>query len=93
MSTQELRPSVAFTALALFNVMRFPLTMLPMIISFVVEGRTALTRVRMYLMADEVDSRYYANCGEKVNMLIVHRAWKIGFPFSTPDDMLIGARR
>jgi hypothetical protein len=37
---QELRPNVAFTALALFNVMRFPLLFLPMIINFIIESRS-----------------------------------------------------
>ena len=51
----ELKASTAFTALALFNVMRFPLNTLPMIINFIVEGRTALIRLCTYLLADEVD--------------------------------------
>uniref|UniRef100_A0A6T8KKU6 ATP-dependent transporter ycf16 n=1 Tax=Hemiselmis andersenii TaxID=464988 RepID=A0A6T8KKU6_HEMAN len=59
----ELKASVAFTALALFNVMRFPLNTLPMIINFIVEGRTALNRLCKYLLADEVDQKYYRNVG------------------------------
>jgi hypothetical protein len=39
---QELKPNVAFTSLALFNVMRFPLSFLPMIINFIIESRCAL---------------------------------------------------
>jgi hypothetical protein len=38
---QELKPNVAFTSLALFNVMRFPLSFLPMIINFIIESRCA----------------------------------------------------
>ncbi len=72
---QDLKPSIAFTALALFNVMRFPLNTLPMIINFVVEGRTALTRLSTYLLADEIDPRYYANCGEKVCMRLCQSAY------------------
>lgn len=68
----ELRASTAFTALALFNVMRFPLNTLPMIINFVVEGRTALNRLCTYLLADEVDPKYYANYG-KVSAMEMHR--------------------
>ena len=51
--------------------MRFPLNMLPMIINFVVEGRTALTRLGTYLLADEIDPRYYANCGDKVLVFVI----------------------
>ncbi len=32
---------MAFTSLALFNVMRFPLSFLPMIINFIIESRRA----------------------------------------------------
>lgn len=35
----ELRPNIAFTALALFNVMRFPLNMISMIINLVIQSQ------------------------------------------------------
>ena len=37
----ELRPNIAFTALALFNVMRFPLNMISMIINLVIQSQVA----------------------------------------------------
>ena len=57
----DLTPSTAFAALALFNVMRFPLNTLPMIISLIVESSTALNRLQGYLAADEIDRKYYIN--------------------------------
>jgi len=57
----DLTPSTAFAALALFNVMRFPLNTLPMIISLIVESSTALNRLQGYLAADEIDRTYYSN--------------------------------
>jgi len=57
----ELKPSTAFAALALFNVMRFPLNTLPMIIGLIVESATALERLQGYLAADEIDREYYLN--------------------------------
>mmetsp|Transcript_14532 Transcript_14532/g.49619 ORF Transcript_14532/g.49619 Transcript_14532/m.49619 type:complete len:1544 (-) Transcript_14532:156-4787(-) len=64
LSGNELRPNIAFTALALFNVLRFPLNTLPMIINIVVESQVALGRLTNYLLADEVDKKYYINCKE-----------------------------
>ena len=61
----ELKPSVAFSALALFNVMRFPLNTLPMIISLIVESQVALERLQNYLAADEIDRKYYLNADPK----------------------------
>ncbi|EKX39426.1 hypothetical protein GUITHDRAFT_160006 [Guillardia theta CCMP2712] len=57
LSGNELRPNIAFTALALFNVLRFPLNTLPMIINIVVESQVALGRLTNYLLADEVDKK------------------------------------
>jgi len=61
----DLKPSTAFAALALFNVMRFPLNTLPMIISIIVESQTALDRLQGYLAADEIDRKYYRNHDKK----------------------------
>ena len=57
----ELKPSTAFPALALFNVMRFPLNTLPMIITIIVESQVAIERLSNYLAADEIDRKYYSN--------------------------------
>eukprot|EP00960_Hanusia_phi_P063575 765515-Hanusia_phi.AAC.2 len=64
LSGNELRPNIAFTALALFNVLRFPLNTLPMIINIIVESQVALGRLTNYLLADEVDKKYYLNAKE-----------------------------
>eukprot|EP01128_Nolandella_sp_AFSM9_P006332 TRINITY_DN3225_c5_g1_i1.p1 TRINITY_DN3225_c5_g1~~TRINITY_DN3225_c5_g1_i1.p1 ORF type:complete len:1698 (-),score=443.16 TRINITY_DN3225_c5_g1_i1:254-4717(-) len=53
---QTLTAEVAFTALALFNVIRFPLNMLPMIITSVVEARVSLKRLLEFLKLSELDS-------------------------------------
>ena len=50
----KLTASTAFTALALFNILRFPLFMLPNSISNCVEAGLSLDRVRSFLMAPEV---------------------------------------
>ena len=43
-----------FTALALFNQLRFPLVFLPMLLNNLAEGKVSLKRLTNYLLADEV---------------------------------------
>lgn len=45
----------AFTALALFNVLRFPLNMLPQVISSLVEAHVSVKRISAYLLSEELD--------------------------------------
>lgn len=49
-----LTASVAFPALALFNLLRFPVMMLPSQISTMINGKVALDRVQKFLDADEM---------------------------------------
>lgn len=49
----------ALTALSLFDVLRFPLFMLPQIINRIVEAGISFERVREFLLAEE-----YSNVGE-----------------------------
>lgn len=51
----DLTPSKAFVALSLFNILRFPLSMLPMLVSFMVETFVSVQRVTKFLMQDELD--------------------------------------
>eukprot|EP01113_Clastostelium_recurvatum_P045650 TRINITY_DN786_c0_g1_i1.p1 TRINITY_DN786_c0_g1~~TRINITY_DN786_c0_g1_i1.p1 ORF type:complete len:1526 (-),score=434.15 TRINITY_DN786_c0_g1_i1:5921-10498(-) len=50
-----LTPDKAFPALALFNILRFPLNMLPNVISSLIESRVSLNRVQNFLLASELD--------------------------------------
>ncbi|CAK9296813.1 unnamed protein product [Gordionus sp. m RMFG-2023] len=45
----------AFVSLALFNLLRFPLSMLPMIITYVIEARVSLKRLCTFLLQDELE--------------------------------------
>ena len=51
----QLDAATAFTALSLFNVLRFPLNMLPQVISSLVEANVSVKRLQKYLLAEEVD--------------------------------------
>uniref|UniRef100_A0A803Y2R0 Multidrug resistance-associated protein 1 n=1 Tax=Meleagris gallopavo TaxID=9103 RepID=A0A803Y2R0_MELGA len=45
----------AFVSLALFNILRFPLNILPMVISSIVEASVSLKRLRVFLSHEELD--------------------------------------
>lgn len=61
---RTLTPSVAFSALVLFNVMNGPLSTIGNLIEQVVQTRTALVRLQAFFVAEELDRRYYQNCVE-----------------------------
>ncbi|XP_060758138.1 multidrug resistance-associated protein 1 isoform X2 [Neoarius graeffei] len=45
----------AFVSLALFNILRFPLNMLPMVISSIVQASVSLKRLRVFLSHEELE--------------------------------------
>lgn len=52
---RELTPQVAFVALALFNLLRFPLAMLPMLITSMVQAQVSVTRLTKFLLESETN--------------------------------------
>jgi ABC-type multidrug transport system fused ATPase/permease subunit len=55
MAGNDLTPDKAFVALSLFNLLRFPLVMLPMLISAIVQAMVSAKRVQQFLQLDEVN--------------------------------------
>lgn len=51
----NLTSQIAFVSLSLFNILRFPLSMLPMLISNMVEAFVSLQRVTKFLKNEELD--------------------------------------
>lgn len=51
----ELSATTAFTSLALFNILRFPLNMLPSIISSIINAVISMKRLSIYLTSAEMD--------------------------------------
>ena len=45
----------AFVALSLFNILRFPLAMLPMLISNLAKAHASMERLRSFLKGEELD--------------------------------------
>ncbi|KAJ5811897.1 ABC transporter integral membrane type 1 [Penicillium riverlandense] len=53
LSSHDLNPARIFSSLALFNSLRMPLNMLPMVIGQVTDAWTALNRIQEFLLAEE----------------------------------------
>ena len=54
-SDEPLTASKVFVSISLFNLLSFPLSMFPMMISAVIEAQVALTRLRNFLLNEELD--------------------------------------
>ena len=50
----ELTPATAFTAVSLFNVLRFPLTMFPNTVTSAVEANVSVARLEQFLSSPEI---------------------------------------
>ncbi|KHJ47247.1 hypothetical protein D918_02107 [Trichuris suis] len=55
-SSHRLTPEVAFVSLALFNLLRFPMTMLPMLIVYIMQASVSNKRLKNFFAAEEVDT-------------------------------------
>ncbi|CDW52939.1 ABC membrane and ABC tran domain containing prote in [Trichuris trichiura] len=55
-SSNRLTPEVAFVSLALFNLLRFPMTMLPMLIVYIMQASVSNKRLKKFFAAEEVDA-------------------------------------
>ncbi|KAJ5928698.1 ABC transporter integral membrane type 1 [Penicillium verhagenii] len=53
LTSHNLHPANIFSSLALFNSLRMPLNMLPMVLGQVSDAMTALTRIQEFLLAEE----------------------------------------
>lgn len=50
-----LDPETAFVSLALFNILRFPLTMFPMMITFAMQAWVSIQRIDKFMNSEEID--------------------------------------
>ncbi|XP_055453724.1 multidrug resistance-associated protein 1 isoform X2 [Psammomys obesus] len=93
----------AFVSLALFNILRFPLNILPMVISSIVQASVSLKRLRIFLSHEELEPDSIERCsikdGRGMNSISVKNAtftWSRGEPptlngisFSIPEGALV----
>ena len=54
-SDEPLTAERAFVALSLFNILRLPLSMLPSVISMIVQASVSLKRLSGFIQLDEID--------------------------------------
>ena len=54
-SDESLTAERAFVALSLFNILRFPISMLPRLISNIVQASVSMKRLTTFLLNDELD--------------------------------------
>ncbi|CRL02706.1 CLUMA_CG015844, isoform A [Clunio marinus] len=50
-----LSPNVAFVAISLFNILRFPMAMFPMMIAFIMQAWVSVKRINKFLNSEEID--------------------------------------
>ncbi|KAL1778841.1 multidrug resistance-associated protein 1 [Sigmodon hispidus] len=93
----------AFVSLALFNILRFPLNILPMVISSIVQASVSLKRLRIFLSHEELEpdsiERWSNKDGGGMSSITVTNAtftWARGEPptlngihFSIPEGALV----
>jgi ATP-binding cassette, subfamily C (CFTR/MRP), member 1 len=54
----ELTPNVAFVSVALFNILRFPMAMFPMMIAFIMQAWVSVKRINKFMNAEELDPEH-----------------------------------
>uniref|UniRef100_A0A8B9GAN0 Multidrug resistance-associated protein 1 n=1 Tax=Amazona collaria TaxID=241587 RepID=A0A8B9GAN0_9PSIT len=83
----------AFVSLALFNILRFPLNMLPMVISSIVEASVSLKRLRVFLSHEELDPdsiiRSPITAGEFLFLKAELCALYFSINFTVPEGSLV----
>eukprot|EP00762_Andalucia_godoyi_P000617 ANDGO_05406.mRNA.1 ABC transporter C family member 2 len=57
-SGNELTADIVFPALVLFNILRFPLMMLPMVIAGLAEAKVSVSRIGKFLQASELEASH-----------------------------------
>uniref|UniRef100_A0A671YCQ1 Multidrug resistance-associated protein 1 n=1 Tax=Sparus aurata TaxID=8175 RepID=A0A671YCQ1_SPAAU len=85
----------AFVSLALFNILRFPLNMLPMVISSMVQASVSLKRLRVFLsheelQEDSVEHKAVASCESSFLLLLSFTiALSVMLNVSIPEGSLV----
>ncbi|XP_038618605.1 multidrug resistance-associated protein 1 isoform X2 [Tachyglossus aculeatus] len=92
----------AFVSLALFNILRFPLNILPMVISSIVQASVSLKRLRIFLSHEELEPDSVVRCsaknagGNSISVTNATFTWSrndpptlTGITFAVPEGSLI----
>ncbi|XP_014219235.1 multidrug resistance-associated protein 1 isoform X2 [Copidosoma floridanum] len=68
----------AFVSLSLFNILRFPLSMLPMMVSYVVQASVSVKRINKFMNSEELDPNNVQHETSEVNPIVIENgnfAW------------------
>ena len=68
--------SIAFTALSLFDLLRFPLTMFPQTINTVAEAQVSINRVENFLLCEEYDRQHIHADSEQKGITLKNCSFK-----------------
>ena len=72
LSKHDLDPAPIFSSLALFNSLRMPLNLLPLVIGQVVDGWSSFGRIQDFLIAEEQDDDFIWDMGGKPAVSMEH---------------------
>jgi ABC-type multidrug transport system fused ATPase/permease subunit len=84
----DLSPGVIFASFALFNAVRVPITMYPMVLALYVDAKVSLERVREFLLAEELDSvaEVDPNADDALLVKDATFVWETPPPAETKED-------
>jgi ATP-binding cassette, subfamily C (CFTR/MRP), member 1 len=51
--------NITFVSLSLLDIMRFPVIILPVVISSIIKAKVALKRITTFLLREEIDANYF----------------------------------
>ncbi|KAL0232850.1 hypothetical protein GEMRC1_011597 [Eukaryota sp. GEM-RC1] len=81
-TSEKISADIVFPAISLLNILRFPLTVLPRVITGLLEGKVTMERAQSFLIADEVDEGHRGQ--ESDNHVI--RVENASFQWDSEDD-------
>ncbi|CAG2109404.1 unnamed protein product [Medioppia subpectinata] len=85
-SSNVLTPQKAFVSLSLFNQLRFPLNLLPRLISFYAMFSVSIKRINKYMSGDEIDSQSISHDMNNKDAIVVENA---SFSWTKTDNQTL----
>ncbi|XP_077285787.1 multidrug resistance-associated protein 1-like [Arctopsyche grandis] len=70
-----LDPKTTFVSLSLFNILRFPLGMLPTVITNIVQAGVSVKRLNKFMNSEELDSTIIEHDTTEVHPLVIENGW------------------
>ncbi|TKY90680.1 hypothetical protein EX895_000678 [Sporisorium graminicola] len=67
---KQLDIATGFTAIALFGMLRNPLSVLPMVINMVLQAKVSMDRINAFLQEDEVPEWVIKNCSDQAELVL-----------------------